>query len=95
MKTKLLFELSLPIIISALLVLFNFVGYYKNIESAIYDQLLHIKRPVQEHGSILLLDIDDTAINKVGTFPWSRDIMADGLIVMKEFLDQLTCYLLT
>ena len=85
MKTKLLFELSLPIIIAALLVFFNFVGFYKNIESAIYDQLLHIKRPVQEHGSILLLDIDDTAINKVGTFPWSRDIMADGLIVMKEF----------
>ncbi|MEW5816733.1 MAG: adenylate/guanylate cyclase domain-containing protein, partial [Spirochaetota bacterium] len=31
------------------------------------------------------LDVDDLSIGKVGVWPWSRDIMADGLILMKEF----------
>ncbi len=29
--------------------------------------------------------MDDQAISKVGVWPWSRDVMADGLILMREF----------
>ena len=30
------------------------------------------------------LDIDDAAIANVGEWPWSRDVMANGLILMRE-----------
>jgi adenylate cyclase len=51
----------------------------------VYDLLLHVKPAVPEEESLLFLDIDDTAIAQVGQFPWGRDIMADGLILLKEF----------
>jgi len=47
--------------------------------------LLHFKPKISQEKSILFVDIDDFAIEKIGMFPWSRDIMADGLILMKEF----------
>ena len=39
---------------------------------------------IPEDDRILLVDIDDTSIEKVGVWPWSRNIVADGLITMKE-----------
>ena len=55
------------------------------LERSVYDVLLHVKPAVPEDDSLLFLDIDDTAIAQVGQFPWSRDIMADGLVLLKEF----------
>ncbi len=46
---------------------------------------LHVKPEIPENESILLLDVDDLAIAKVGTWPWGRYVMGDGLILMKEF----------
>ena len=39
---------------------------------------------VREDPSLLLVDIDDAAIAHVGEWPWSRDVMANGLILMRE-----------
>ena len=75
----------IPIIAAAAFILLNFATFYRNAENRIFDQFLHIKPELKENENILLLDIDDLAIAKVGMFPWSRAIMADGLIRMKEF----------
>ncbi|RKX76666.1 MAG: adenylate/guanylate cyclase domain-containing protein [Spirochaetes bacterium] len=77
--------LLIPIIAAALFTSFNFLGFYRAGEYRIYDQFLHIKPPIRENDSLLLLNVDDLAIAKVGMWPWSRSIMADGLILMKEF----------
>jgi adenylate cyclase len=55
------------------------------IEQRVYDLFLHVKPALPENPSILLLDVNDLAISKVGVWPWSRDVMADGLILMREF----------
>jgi adenylate cyclase len=55
------------------------------IEQRVYDLFLHMKPAEAENPSILLLDVDDLAISKVGSWPWSRDVMANGLILMREF----------
>ena len=77
--------LLIPLIVAIIFTSLNFVDFYTMIENKIFDLFLHIKPAVPEHESILLINIDDTAIEEVGIFPWPRDLMADGLILMKEF----------
>jgi adenylate cyclase len=84
-KQKLGLDLLIPFAVAAFFSLANLLGFYRNAELRIYDLALHLKPAVPENPSLLFLDIDDTAIAKVGSFPWSRDLMADGLITMSEF----------
>ncbi|MCK5008554.1 MAG: CHASE2 domain-containing protein, partial [Spirochaetales bacterium] len=75
----------IPLLIAGAFALLNLVDFYTGAERSVYDLLLHVKPAVPEEESLLFLDIDDTAIAQVGQFPWGRDIMADGLILLKEF----------
>ena len=84
-KQKLALELLIPFIVAGVFSLANLADFWRGAESRVYDLLLHLKPAVPENPALLFVDIDDTAIAKVGTFPWSRDIMADGLVVMREF----------
>ena len=54
------------------------------LDGNVYNIFLRSRPMVREDPSLLLLDIDDTAISNVGEWPWSRDIMANGLILMRE-----------
>jgi len=85
MKKKNKFYFFIPLVSSFLFILLFFTGLYKNPDCKIYDMLLHMKPAVSENENLLLLNIDDLSISKVGMFPWSRHIMADGLILMREF----------
>ncbi|MCD6122736.1 MAG: adenylate/guanylate cyclase domain-containing protein [Spirochaetales bacterium] len=85
MKAKKTFILLIPFIVVGLFTILHFGKFYRNADWKVYDLMLHIKPPVRENKSILFLDVDDIAISNVGMWPWSRDIMADGLILMKEF----------
>jgi adenylate cyclase len=71
----------MAVIFSAL----SFLPFYQTFENRVYDLFLSIKPEIEEDESILLLDIDDLAISEVGVWPWSRDIMADGLLLLREF----------
>ena len=75
----------IPLAFAALFTVLNVVGALDVLELRLYDALLHVKPPIPEHESIVLLNIDDDAIANVGVWPWSRDIVADGLILMREF----------
>jgi adenylate cyclase len=85
MKKKQPFAYFIPLLTALLFSLLSLVPFYKVAEYRLYDLLLHFKPAVPEDEAILLVDIDDLAIARVGVFPWSRDIMADGLILMSEF----------
>jgi len=84
-KKKIKFDFIIPLAAAAVFTLLNLGTFYRNGEKRIYDQFLHVKPAVPEHEAMLLLNIDDLAIAKVGTFPWSRSTLADGLIRMREF----------
>jgi adenylate cyclase len=75
----------IPLLVAGAFAAFNQLDFYVGLERSVYDLLLHVKPAIPEEQSLLFLDIDDTAIAQVGQFPWSRDIMADGLILLKEF----------
>ena len=74
----------LPAIVSLLFILMGFTQFNRNNDNRVYDMLLRYKPEITENENILLLDVDDLAISKVGVWPWSRSIMADGLVLMKE-----------
>jgi adenylate cyclase len=78
-------DLLVPFAVAAAFAALNLLALFRSGDNRLYDLLLHLRRGVPEDKSLLFIDIDDPAIAKVGTYPWSRDIMADGLIVMKEF----------
>ena len=74
----------LPAVVSIVFILVGFTQFSQNNDNRIYDLLLRFKPEITENKDILLLDVDDLAISKVGVWPWSRSIMADGLILLKE-----------
>jgi len=82
-KNKLGFLIPLGIIV--ILAAIYPTGLYEDPEHLVYNLFLRIKPEIKEDESILLVNIDDLAISKVGMFPWPRDIMADGLVLLKEF----------
>lgn len=55
-----------------------------NTENSMYDTLLHLKTAPRERDDILLVNIDDAAIEEIGAWPWSRDVIADILIRLRE-----------
>lgn len=40
--------------------------------------------PLKENKNVVLVPIDDAAVEYVGTFPWTRDVMADGIVYLRE-----------
>ncbi len=83
MKKK-FFVLTIPLFIALFFSLLLLLDNYRNIEYKMYDILLHIKPEVEEKEELLLVNIDDLTISNINMYPISRDIFADGLILMKE-----------
>ncbi len=84
MKNQIRLIYIIPVAVTMILSLLSFFSFFDAGERGLFDLLLHVKPAVTEDNSILLIDIDDPSIAQVGVWPWSRDIMADGLILMKE-----------
>ena len=78
---------SLGIFALALLIFvgLSFTPLFNSAENRIYDAMLRLKPAVEERDDVIFVDIDDLAISEVGTWPWSRDRMAKGLILLREF----------
>jgi adenylate cyclase len=61
------------------------LGMMNILEDKIFDVFLHAKKPpVELKKSITLVDFDDQAVQKAGTWPIGRDVMADGLMLLRE-----------
>ncbi len=85
MQKKIGYSVLVPLVVVAVFSALNLVTLYQGFDYRVYDLLLHVKPAIKEDPSILLLDVDETSIVQVGIWPWSRDIMAEGLITMAEF----------
>ncbi|MFO7849358.1 MAG: CHASE2 domain-containing protein [Spirochaetia bacterium] len=85
MRGKTLFLLLIPVFITVLFSALSYLPFYRNFENRVYDLFLSIRPEIEEDERLLLLDVDDLAISEVGVWPWSRDIMANGLLLLREF----------
>lgn len=85
MKNKsFLINLIITLVASAIVFCFCQFNLLEKIELRFYDGLSHLTKDPEMSDDILLLAITDQDINELGDWPWSRDILADSLIRMKE-----------
>lgn len=59
-------------------------GGFTNMDNNIFDLMLRAAPNPKVSPDVLFLDIDDESLNQEGTWPWTRDILADVLIRAKE-----------
>ena len=68
-------------------VLFSiFLGFniFQKLDYRLYDSLFHLRKEPALNENIALVKIDDVAIMSLGEWPWSRDVIADALLRLKE-----------
>ncbi len=73
-----------PLIIAALVSLSSWLGLLSFLDGRAYDRLLGLRADPVEEQEILLVDVDDKAIDYAGTWPIRRDVVADAVILMAE-----------
>jgi len=78
------FDFLVPAIVVLLFAVLGVTGVVSRLNGNVYDLFLRVQPTVPEDPSLLLVDIDDPAISNVGEWPWSRDVMANALILMRE-----------
>ncbi len=54
------------------------------LDKKIFDAFLRTAPRLEEDPKVLLINVDDLAISNIGTFPWSRDVIADAIVFLKE-----------
>ena len=67
-----------------IIVPFSFTDAYNFFELKLYDLRFQGKPSVKEWDKLYFLDIDEHSTTALGQFPWTRDIYAEGLKVLKE-----------
>ncbi|MBO4857112.1 MAG: CHASE2 domain-containing protein [Treponema sp.] len=85
MKRKTLFaNAMITLLVSLFIVLLCGSNVTEKLEFRLYDGLIHLTKDPEMSDDILMVIIDDIDIDQLGDWPWSRDILADTLIRMKE-----------
>ena len=77
-------DFLVPAIVVLLFAVLGVTGLVSRLNGNVYDLFLRVQPTVAEDPSLLLVDIDDPAISNVGEWPWSRDVMANAMILMRE-----------
>ncbi len=60
------------------------VGVLQKFELRAYDILLAAKPISEKNPNLALVEIDDASLDKLGPWPWTRDIIADILLRLRE-----------
>ena len=61
-----------------------YVNVFKKLDFRLYDSLITLKKEPSLNDNIMLVKIDDPSIKELGEWPWSRDVVGDALLRMKE-----------
>ena len=77
-------SIVIPCIIGLLSAGVYLFPFWIGVENRLYDFFLGLKSDVKEDSSIVLLDIDDVSIEKVGLYPWPRNTIAKGLEALTQ-----------
>ena len=85
MKRKsLVINLSFSVILAIIISVFCIFNVFEKLDFRLYDGLLHFTKDPPMDDKVMVVAISDDDINRLGEWPWSRDIMADVLIRLKE-----------
>ena len=85
MKNKsLVFNLSFTTGLALVIGVLCIFNVFEKLDFRLYDGLLHFTKDPEMDDKVLVVAISDNDINRLGEWPWSRDIIADVLIRLKE-----------
>lgn len=59
-------------------------GGLEKLENNVYDWLLYVKPATPQHPDIMTVNVDDASLERIGVWPWSRDVLGDSIIRMRE-----------
>ncbi|BDC92846.1 CHASE2 domain-containing protein [Treponema bryantii] len=57
---------------------------FTSLDNQIADLFQRTLPKLKESDSVVMVNIDDSSVNEIGTWPFSREIYADALVVLKE-----------
>jgi adenylate cyclase len=75
---------AIPAGVAAFVALMVLFGWTDALEHRVYDGFLGLRADPPENKSLVLVEVDDRAVSEVGTWPISRSITADALLLLKE-----------
>jgi len=55
------------------------VEFIDTLEFKFYDVMINLRSNPESPSDIVLVDIDDDSIEKIGRWPWPRSLMAEGI----------------
>ena len=85
MKNKsLVFNLSFTTGLALVIGVLCIFNVFEKLDFRLYDGLLHFTKDPDMDDKVMVVAISDNDINRLGEWPWSRDIIADVLIRLKE-----------
>lgn len=85
MKNKsLVFNLSFTTGLALVIGILCVFNVFEKLDYRLYDGLLHFTKDPVMDDKVMVVAISDDDIDRLGEWPWSRDIIADVLIRLKE-----------
>jgi len=70
---------GLSITILFLILGFFRVGFFDTVELTLYDVMMRLRSEPESASPVVIVDIDDDAIEKLGRWPWPRSLVAKGI----------------
>ena len=85
MKNKaLIFNLVFSSVLAGIISFFCVFNLFEKLDFRLYDGLIHLTKDPPMDEKVVVVAISDEDINLLGEWPWSRDILANVLIRLKE-----------
>ena len=85
MKNKaLIINLLFSTILAGIISLFCVFNLFEKLDFRLYDGLIHLTKDPPMDDKVVVVAISDEDINLLGEWPWTRDILANVLIRLKE-----------
>jgi len=71
-------------LICLLWILLGLLGLLQKFDYRLYDLMLGLKKETPQRKELLFVEVDNQSLEALGAWPWSRDILAESLLRMKE-----------
>ena len=88
-KIKSIFKkhVSIIILIAISIICFTItkINLFGKIDFRLYDFMLGLQKEVKTDDDIVIVEVDNDSLAKIGAWPWTRDILGNALIRLKEF----------
>jgi adenylate cyclase len=58
--------------------------FFTSLDNKVFDLYLRLLPSLKEDDKVLTITVDDGSVENVGIFPWTRDILADAIVFLRE-----------